>query len=157
MEATYVRLSPAALQVALTDLDAALEQSGQRLDLGAAFDGIRHLLGAAGSPVDLPWSGTSLLNAETAAEEDFESFPYGPPVYLTPQQVGEIADFVGQWPFDRLQAYFRPAEMIDAGVYPGIWRDDPGSAAYLAAHYEPLQRFLAGAAQAGDALVAWVS
>jgi hypothetical protein len=157
MEATYIRMSAAALQVAVTDLDAGLEQAGQTLAVGAAFDGIRYLLNAAGSPVDLPWDGASLLDAEAATEEDFESWPYGPPVYLTPQQVREIAGFVEQWPFARLRTYFSPAEMTNAKVYPGIWGDDPGAEGYLAKHYHPLQQFLADAAQAGDALVAWVS
>jgi hypothetical protein len=157
MEATYVRLSPAALQVASTDLDAGLEQARQTVAVGAAFDGIRYLLNAAGSPVDLPWDGASLLDADAATEEDFESFPYGPPVYLTPRQVTDVAGFVDQWPFARLRTYFDPARMRKAKVYPDIWRDDPGAAAYLAEHYQPLRHFLAAAARDGDALVAWVA
>lgn len=165
MEALYVRLTPTELTTALVDPHWAFDLTqdlladtppddangmtppGRALSLHKAWHGIKYLLDAAGAPVDVVLGGTPL---------SADDWGYGPPRYLTPDQVGEAAAFTVSTPWERIAASYDAARMLDAEIYPEAW-DDPTELDWLHEWYEPLPSFLAAAARNGDALLLWLA
>ncbi|MEV0344076.1 YfbM family protein [Nocardia sp. NPDC050713] len=107
--------------------------------LDKSWDGLRYLLEAARSGVDLFFGG-ELIDDEY----------YAWPVDL----VQTTAEQLRATPFAALAAHYDPGAMDEANVYPGIWtRDGDQALDYLRYHYEILVAFFADAAKTGSAAV----
>ncbi|MEU7279612.1 YfbM family protein [Streptomyces sp. NPDC045431] len=159
MLGTYVRLSPAELERILGDPAWAREFVDELLDAepgdarchstDKAWDAVRFLTRRAGFPVDV-------VHGEQAVPWD-EDWGYGPPRYLTPDQVRTAAEVLAATEGGRLTAGVGPADLAREQVYPAmIWeRGEPLDNVVL--HYEALRPFFREAAEAGDAVLVWIS
>ncbi|MEV0034296.1 YfbM family protein [Nocardia sp. NPDC050793] len=109
--------------------------------LDKAWDGLRYLLDAAGT-------GVNLCDNSLPLDEDEEY--YGWPAEL----VGETAERLRATPFTALATHYDPAAMDEANIYPRIWvRDGDAGLGYLQFHYATLAAFFADAAESGSAAV----
>jgi hypothetical protein len=107
--------------------------------------GLRYLLDRAGPPpVDVIAGGTRLTDDE---------WGYEPPRLLTPAEVAEGARYLRATPFAALERHFDPGAMAD--VYPRSWSSE--SLAALRGGYRDLVDFVGGAADAGHAIVVWLT
>jgi hypothetical protein len=131
-----------------TEEDADLPPGKARhLTTHKAWQAIAFLLDRAGFPVDV------VFGEESFAED--EDWGYGPPRYLTVEQVEEAAHAVRTTTFDDLIAGVTLADLDRAHVYPDIW-DEPDSLEWVRGWYEPLAPFFAAAAADGHAMLLWL-
>jgi hypothetical protein len=161
----YARVTPAELDRAVREPDwaqgfvfefleveyEAEEESpgtARGLDTDKAWDAIGYLLRGVGFPVDVTHGEEPIPGAD--------DWGYGPPHYLTPEQVRTAAEAFATTRFDRLVRGVTPEDLARADVYPlGVWeRGD--SFDYVRGHYEALVGFFRAAAGDGDALLVWL-
>ncbi|MFJ4688805.1 YfbM family protein [Streptomyces sp. NPDC088789] len=162
----YVRLTAAELDRALADPAWALlrveelrdeedewdEEAPPREPRSHSTDKTWHalhfLLGRHPVPVDVVHGEEDLPGAD--------DWGYGPPRYLTPDQVRRATEALAAVTPEALPAGARPADLAAAGVYPtAVWeRDEPLD--WVIAHYQDLTRFLRIAARYRQAVVVWV-
>jgi len=141
-------------------LDPDAEQSegfGPFVDLEVekAWHGIQFLLTGTAWAGELPLS----FLVSGGVEVGDEDVGYGPARALTSEQVRAIARALARIDEQELRARFDPGAMMKADVYPRIWDRRPeedDSLGYLVAHYEALREFIAGAAEAGEAMLVYV-
>jgi hypothetical protein len=127
------------------DEDLPAEQS-RSLDTDKTWDAMAFLLHRAGEPaVDVVRGGIRLTDDE---------WGYGPPRYLTPEQVSRAASDLDAMPFYRLALQFDPDQMTE--LYPGIWHDHD-SLSYLRGWYERLTTFFRLAAADRDGMVIFLT
>jgi hypothetical protein len=161
----YARVTRAELDRALREPEWALEYveeleegyhhrhdsvgADRMIDIDKAWNGIWYLLNAAGAgPVDPVAGGVQLSD---------DDWGYGPPRYLTPDEVAEAVAHLSTTPWETLAKHFDPARMDDEGIYPLIWvRDGDDALDFLRPHYEVLTSFFAIAADTGDAIILWL-
>lgn len=151
------RLSPADLGRALADPEVARELTDRlsgaaddrRHEVGPYWDGIAFLLRRRAFPVDLVHGGTELPGAPDLG--------FGPPRYLTPDQVRCAVDAFDTISPDTLADGLTGAELTAAGVHPlGFWARD-GSLDSAVGAYQDLARFLRTAARYRHAIVFWTT
>ena len=80
-----------------------------------------------------------------------EDWGFGPPRYLTPDEVRQAADMLSRTPVDRLAAHYDAWQLADAKIYPGVWDDNDLRG--LQIDYETLVEFFAVAAESGDGML----
>jgi Domain of unknown function (DUF1877) len=96
-------------------------------------------------------------------EEYFGDYPgdpatewhYGPPSYLTPEQVREAATALATLTEDDLIRDVNPSELAEAQIYPEVW-DRPGQLEWAVCHLPHVRDYFTAAAKAGDAIVCWI-
>jgi hypothetical protein len=121
------------------------EQS-RSIDTDKSWDGLSFLLKRVGpAPVDVVHGGAVLTSDE---------WGYGPPRYLSPDEVSRAAAHLDGTPFYRLAEHFDPAAMTE--VYPRVW-DSDDALTYLRGWYEPLTRFFKHAAAERDGMVIYLT
>ncbi|MEO3765744.1 YfbM family protein [Streptomyces sp. B5E4] len=81
---------------------------------------------------------------------------YGPPRYLTPEQVRTAAEVLGTTSSDRLVHGVSQEDLARADVYPLIVWERGESFDYVRGHYEALVEYFRGAAGDGDGLPLWL-
>jgi len=125
------------------------EVDDRRLYIDKTWHGIHFLLNGD------PWEGEPpLLNAVLGGEEIGTEDPgYGPPRYLTTEQVKEVAGALSQIPDTEIRSRFDPERFTKADIYPSIWDEGQEALDYLMDYYPDLVRFFSRAAQAGDAML----
>jgi Domain of unknown function (DUF1877) len=79
--------------------------------------------------------------------------PRGPIMYLTPEEVRDIASELASTTREEIERRFSPERLSEAGIYPNIWRDDPEALTSVLTDYDNLVAFYARAAGAGEAVV----
>jgi hypothetical protein len=152
----YARLSPAELERALGDLgparaliDGAGPDEARRTDIDKAWDILHFLLRRIDFPVDV-----------IDGEEEFPDagdWGYGPPCYLTPDQVRTAAAALTATAPAALVGGVTAAELVAAELYPGFAEEEADQLlAYALEHYRSLVPFFEAAARAGDAIVVWL-
>ncbi|MFE6839662.1 YfbM family protein [Streptomyces sp. NPDC057705] len=162
MNGEYLRLTPAELARALKDpewaWDLAVEIQDAQAEGEPAPAEARHftthqtwqllgfLLQRSIFPVDV------VHGEEPLATDDWG---YGPPQYLTPEQVQLAADTLHRTTYDQLIRGVDPSELIRAEIYPRIW-DSPTSLEWASDLFTPLTEFFQGAASAGHAILIWI-
>jgi hypothetical protein len=175
MNGEYLRVTASELRHAIEDPDWALDFADQwrdAVDYAAdagdewdgfdpgearrryftthkAWDAIGFLLRRAQFPIDIVLG----VHAFTGDDTDWG---YGPPRYLTAQEVADATNALAARPFDTLAAGVAPADLAAAKVYPLIW-DEPHALDWVRHWYEPLPAFFAAAADAGDSMLIWLS
>ncbi|MEY9872844.1 hypothetical protein ABH931_002321 [Streptacidiphilus sp. MAP12-33] len=155
----YVRLTPAELDRALGDPDwaygfvqqlmDAADAGARRLDVDKAWDSLDHLLRRIGFPVDVVHGEDEIQNAG--------DWGYGPPSYLTPEQVGVAAEALAALSGEALVAGVAAEELTGDEHYPNLAAQEvPSWLTYVVHHFEALAAFLGAAAHAGDGVLLWV-
>jgi hypothetical protein len=123
------------------------------LDLHKAWHGIHFLLTAGGAPAlafaVLPHPGQTFGSDQGR----------GPPGYLLPVQVKEIALALAALDVDELRRRYDPKKMAELEIYPSaIWlREDEDNFDWLMQFYQPLPAYYESAASAGSAMLVWIS
>ncbi|UGY92874.1 YfbM family protein [Streptomyces gobiensis] len=131
------------------ELDAQADPSEARcLDTDKAWDALGFLLRRVGFPVDI-------VHGEEAIPEA-EDWGYGPPRYLTPDQVQVAAGALAKMTGARLIEGVTPEELARADVYPSIIWERGESLDYVRDHYDSLVPFFEAAAREGDAMLVWL-
>ncbi|HEX6870229.1 MAG TPA: YfbM family protein [Micromonosporaceae bacterium] len=163
MNGEYVRLTPGQMSRAIDDpmwaLDLVREiraaedgadlalTTARYLTTDKAWQAIAFLLERAQFPIDIVYG-----EGQFADDVDWG---YGPPGYLTAEQVRAAAEALLAINFDIITSGVSRASLAQADVYPQIW-DEPDSLDWVRACYEPLVAFFADAAMLGDALLVWL-
>jgi hypothetical protein len=163
MNGEYLRVTREELARAIEDPEWALEFAddvrdteedadlppgkARHITTHKAWQAIAFLLERAGFPVDVVFG-------ELSFAED-EDWGYGPPRYLTVEQVEEAAETLRTKAFDDLIDGVTPADLDQAHVYPEIW-DEPDSLEWIRGCYEPLSPFFGAAAADGHAMLLWL-
>ncbi len=80
---------------------------------------------------------------------------YGPPAYLTPEQVAAAAAQLDTFTDEDLVHGVDPAELAQADIYPGSW-EQPGKLAWVTHFLPDARTFFAMAAKEGDAVICWL-
>lgn len=160
----YARVTTAELDRALSDPEWALKlvvgrmetEAGELpepalarcLDVDKAWDALGFLLRRAGFPVDIVHGEESIPDAE--------DWGYGPPRYLTPEQVRSAAGALAEITGAHLTAGVGPQDLAEAEVYPTIVWQRGESLDYVREHYALLRPFFQAAAEEGDAMLLWL-
>jgi hypothetical protein len=163
MNGEYLRITPAELLSAIKDpewvwahADEIIDREDESEPLPAearhltthkAWHAIDFLLHRAAFPVDI------VIGEEEFTDEDWG---YGPPRYLTPEQVNLAAEALSGASYDELIQGLDPAELTAAEIYPEIW-DSPEELQWVRGWYEPILPFFTAAAKDGDAMLLWIS
>jgi hypothetical protein len=123
------------------------------LDIDKAWHAIHFLL--TGSA----WEGTPpLANAVLGGTElGEEDVGYGPPRYLTPEEVQETAEALRAISTEDLLKRATPQEMMAADIYPNIWDRGEEELEYIAEYYEMLTSFFTATAEANEAMLLYLN
>ncbi|RKN49860.1 DUF1877 family protein [Micromonospora costi] len=177
MYGSWLRVSPAELARAGEDLDWAYDLARRVEDAEEAerpadprFSGTDKAWHALDFLLDRRGFPVSIVSGEqwfVALPDDWEAaqeiltdpetdWGYGPPRYLTPEQVAEaataLADLTGAALIDGVD----PAELQRAEIYPAVW-DRPGELDWVAHFLPHVREYFTAAAKNGDAVICWVS
>ncbi|MFE9425143.1 YfbM family protein [Kitasatospora sp. NPDC006697] len=120
------------------------------LDTDKAWGLLHWLLERAGFPLDI-------VNGE-AGLPGADDWGYGPPGYLTPEQVATAAAALAALPGERLVAGVTDAELPAAELYPSSGPSETAEMLrYALEHYRALTGYFAAAARDGHAMLLWIS
>src|SRR5262249_49894702 len=108
---------------------------------------------------DAPGCGEPPLAwAVFGADEIGKDTGYGPPRFLTPEQVGAVSAALSALSRDELRVRFDPARFDEAEVYPGVWDEDPEELFdELMTYLDGLTDHYRSAAEAGDGMLLAIS
>jgi hypothetical protein len=97
------------------------------------------------------WDTRGALGKAVLGGEEFgDDGGYGPARLLAPEAVAEVAAALASLDDDGLRRRFDPDAMTEAGIYPGLWRGEPGlGETSLLPLARDLRRFYADAAAHG--------
>ncbi|MGW1187051.1 YfbM family protein [Streptomyces sp. NPDC002559] len=160
----YARLTPAELDHAIRDPEWAQEHvvglietelsaepvasEARCHDIDKAWHALDFLLRRIDFPVGIVHGEEELPGAE--------DWGYEPPRYLTPERVRVAAEALAATPHEALVGGVRPAELVEAEIYPTTVWERGKSLDYVASHYQALVPFFRAAADAGDAMLIWL-
>jgi hypothetical protein len=130
--------------------DDDLGEPEHSIDVDKAWHGLHYLLSGSASEGEGP-----LAQAILGGESIGEDLGMGPARFLTPRQVGEIAEELGKLTIEDLRARYKPVEMTALQIYPElIWeRDGEEGFDYLAENFEVMATFYRDAAARGDGVI----
>lgn len=132
----------------------APDGAGPMLGLDKAWHGLHYLLTGDA------WGGEPPLAYAVLGDEELgEDLGYGPARCLTAEQVREVHAALSAVREDDLRTRFDPEALGAAEVYPsGAWDSDGDEEReWLMDAFRSLTAFYAEAAEAGDAMLMWVS
>ncbi|WP_344875756.1 YfbM family protein [Allokutzneria multivorans] len=163
MDGNYLRVTQEELERALDDPNGFREETQDRLDDLAdadlppeearyltthkAWHAIAFLLGRAEFHVDVVHG-----EGEIAEEEDWG---YGPPRYLSADQVESAAEALAVLDFDELLDSTDPNDLTEADVYPLTW-DEEDALEWVGHWFKPIPAFFSAAAEKGDSMILWI-
>lgn len=144
-----LRLIPPELMDRLGEEEVVDEvMDGDGISVGKAWNGLHYLYcgdGKAGESAII--GGVSLDHADTG---------YGPPQYLTPDEVATYARKLEAMTDDVLRAAYDAKEMAREGVYPGGW-DGPANLEWLLGEARNVREFYRDAAAKGAGVLQFLS
>lgn len=168
MIGNWLRVTPAELAKAREDLDWAYElaqgaqdtESSRLYELGKAWHAFDFLLERHGFSVPIVIGAESFVDtSDDEFDEDAEDadtdWGYGPPSYLTPEQVATAATELAALTEEALTRGVDPAELTRAEIYPSVW-DRPGELDWIVHHLAYVRKFFAAAAKSGDGIICWI-
>jgi hypothetical protein len=103
-----------------------------------------------------PWECTGALGGAILGGADVspEDLGYGPARYLTPVEVGHIADALNSVSFEQLWAGYDPGRARQAELY---WSDSPTGKGCVRENYAALQSFYLRASQQDQSVILWLA
>lgn len=179
MNGNWLRVTAAQLAAAKDDLDLAYEEAQDAVD-GAderwlctdkTWHALDFLLERYGVTVPIVYGAEPFVDtpddaddeadddaddeAEDEADLDGLDWGYGPPRYLTPEQVAAAATELTDLTEEELLRGVDPAELARAEIYPNVW-DRPAELTWAVHALPDVKRFFADAAESGDAVICWL-
>lgn len=165
----WLRVTPAELARAKDDLDWAYTHAQDLSDdadrvhsTGKAWHSLDYLLFRRGLSIPIVSGAEQFIDESVGEVVDEHGFlawevdwGYGPPRYLTPEQVAAAAAELADITEDDLIRDVDQAELVQAEIYPDIW-DRPGELAWTAHCLPEAKQFFALAAKEGDAIICWL-
>lgn len=171
MYGEWMRLSAAELAHAKEDLvwlesvvdaqDEADQRSDDEIEVGSrrrfgtdkAWHALQYLLARRSFPVDIISGEEAFVEDEESGEGDWG---YGPPRYLTPEQVRAAASaMVGLTPAALIEGIDRTDLKVE-DIYPSIWDRPDESLEWVADYLPVVAEYFSAAATAGEAVVCWI-
>jgi hypothetical protein len=165
MYGEWLRLTPAELEHAKSDLrwahDLAMK-ADEGVDLPVAdrrsfgtdktWQALQFLLDRKDFPIWIVFGEENFVDDPEDPETDWG---YGPPRYLTPEQVQQAAVALADLTEEALIDGVDPAELQQAGIYPTVW-DRPDELPWAVCHLPEVKVYFDAAAKAGDAILCWI-
>jgi hypothetical protein len=144
-----LRVIPPELMDQLDDEDVVEGlMDGDGISVGKAWNGLHYLYcgdGSAGESAIL--GGVSLAHGDTG---------YGPPQYLTPDEVATYARALDALTDEQLRDAYDAKAMTTEGVYPGGW-DSPSNLEWLLTEARNVRAFYRDAAAKGAGVLQFLS
>ncbi|KJS01998.1 MAG: hypothetical protein VR68_04000 [Peptococcaceae bacterium BRH_c4a] len=158
MLGNYMRLKREQLEEALEnpdilpDLLFSEENGDNTLYIDKSWHGIHFLL------TGTPWEGDPplsyvILGGQSLGDQDLG---YGPPKYITPEQVKEAYWVLSMLSFDELRKSYNPDRFSEAGAYPNVWDEEGEELDYLLSYLNEIITFFKLASENGEAIIFWV-
>lgn len=130
--------------------DGAGQRRERHLDIDKSWHGVHYLLTGD------PWEGEPPLSwAVLGGTGIGEDTGYGPPRYLTPDEVRDVADALDDASPESLTARFDPVAMKAEGIYPQGWQ--PEDLGWLLGNFDDLAGFYGVAAAEGRVVLLCLS
>jgi Domain of unknown function (DUF1877) len=180
MYGEWLRLTPAELDRARTDPDWVLDMvmasddmdddnSTPEASARARYSGtdktwhaLSYLLYRAEFPIEIIMGEQPLIASagndeddEESEEESGDDWSYGPPGYLTPDQVRQAAVALADITEASLIDGIDPADLTRNHVYPEIW-DRPDELKWAVHAIPYIKAYFAAAAEAGEGIMCWI-
>jgi len=130
--------------------DGTWPPAEHHLDLDKMWHGLHYLLTGTAWDGEPPFSLAILGGTEIG-----EDTGYGPPRYLTSEEVAQVAAALDETPHDAFMARFEPPAMNRAEVYSGGWEHCDSK--YMREHLARLASFYRKAATDGRAVLICLS
>jgi hypothetical protein len=171
MYGEWLRVTPDELERAKADLDWAEELAEQiaeteygrddgsdlpdRRNFGTdkTWHALDYLLTRKGFPISIVFGEESFVDDEDEADVDWG---YGPPRYLTAEQVRAAAEALASVTEEALLDGVDAADLVAEEIYPNVW-DRPGELPWAVGELPNVKTYFAAAAKAGDAIICWIS
>ncbi|WP_246159313.1 YfbM family protein [Catellatospora sichuanensis] len=166
MYGLWLRVSPAELERAKSDLDWAYELAdeavvsekdsdiSERRSFGTdkAWHALSFLLDRAEFPV-------SIIRGEEWFVDDLDDpeadWGYGAPCYLTPEQVRQASTALADVSEGDLIRGVDVSELARAEIYPAVW-ESQAELDWAVGDLPDIKTYFASAADAGDAVICWI-
>ena len=170
MYGEWLRLTPAELELAKTDLAWAQELADRLAESESDSQAPTDVAGRRTFGTDKTWHAldyllgrhqfpVSIIYGEEALADDPEDpdadWGYGPPSYLTVERVRQAAAALADLTEEQLLDGVEAADLQRDDVYPSIW-DRPGELPWAVCHLPEVRTYFAAAAEAGDVVVCWI-
>ncbi|MEH1163959.1 YfbM family protein [Micromonospora sp. CPCC 205539] len=170
MNGNWLRVTAADLARAKDDLDWAHEMAQTAVDdegdrwhcTGKTWHGLDFLLERYGFAVPIVWGAEAFVESHYDDDDDDDDesldtadWGYGPPRYLTPEQVTAAAASLADLTEEDLLRGVDPGELTRAEVYPDVW-DRADQLTWAVHHLLDAKQFFASAATSGDAVICWL-
>lgn len=165
----WLRVTPSELARAKDDLDWAnthardlSDDTAKRHSTGKAWHSLEYLLDRWGLSIPIVSGAEEFIDESAGEIEDENGFlawevdwGYGPPRYLTSEQVATAAiELAGITEGDLIRDVDQ-AELARAEIYPDVW-ERPDELAWTAHFLPGVKQFFALAAEEGDAVICWL-
>lgn len=175
MYGEWLRVSVAELDRAKVDLPWAhglalrVEESehppGQHLDppdvagvrsfgTDKTWHALAYLLARREFPVSIIYGEESFVDDPDDPEADWG---YGPPSYLTPDQVRRASEALADLTEEDLLDGVNSDELQREKIYPEVWDRGPEELQWSVCHLPWVKVYFQAAAQSGDAIICWIS
>jgi hypothetical protein len=103
----------------------------------------------------------SIVMGEESFVEDVEDpdadWGYGPPSYLTADQVRLAAEALTDLTEESLLDGVDPADLTREGIYPDVWDRGPDELQWAVYDLPWIKAYFQAAAKQGDAIICWIS
>ncbi|GAA1896298.1 DUF1877 family protein [Asanoa iriomotensis] len=161
MYGMWLRVTPAELARGRDDLDWLQEHAEAIVEIDddarwnstdKTWHALDHLLRRRGFPVSIVLGEECFVDDEEDTDVDWG---YGPPRYLTPEQVRAAAEALAALTEADLIEGVDVADLAKAEIYPSVW-DDPAELPWAAHALPSAQTLFAEAAKDGDAIICWI-
>ena len=120
-------------------------------DVQKLWHGIHFLLTGTPSEAPPPLGLVVLGGQECGADTG-----YGPPRFLEPRQVREVATALDHFPVDDVAAKYRPADLDAVKVYPSNWVQVPGRLREAVGALKDVIAFYREAAEQGKVVIKYI-
>jgi hypothetical protein len=167
MYGNWLRVSPAELARAKDDLawaatfvQEALDRTdGRASGTGMDWHALDFLLERHGFPVEIIWGEESFVDDEDTDDFDVveieNDWGYGPPRYLTPEQVAAGAAALAELDGADLIRGVDQAELHRAEIYPPVW-EMPGELERVVSRLPAVLDYFTQAAKNGEGVICWL-
>ncbi|OJF11320.1 hypothetical protein BG844_27035 [Couchioplanes caeruleus subsp. caeruleus] len=144
-----------ALAEQVSETEYAAPPTPQRrrlLELDKTWHGLDFLLRRRNFPVSVVLGEQDFL----FDPDDIPDWGYGPPRYLTPEQVAQAAQAIAALTEADLIAGVDPAHLDRERICPAVW-DRSGELEWAVSRLPRATEFLTAAAADGDAVICWIA